>query len=81
MIQTYDVSVGLCCSQKKNKKNMDFPPTDPYRSKIGADLAQVAHHLGGVVVEVVRHVRQRNLAAVQILEGHVHLEPTAALYL
>ena len=36
-------------------------------------LAQVAHHLGWVVVEVVQHVRQRNLATVQILEGHVHL--------
>mmetsp|Transcript_27935 Transcript_27935/g.66295 ORF Transcript_27935/g.66295 Transcript_27935/m.66295 type:complete len:677 (-) Transcript_27935:2458-4488(-) len=38
-----------------------------------AVLAQVGHDLRRVVVEVVRHVRQRDLAAVQVLEGHVHL--------
>mmetsp|Transcript_118717 Transcript_118717/g.347752 ORF Transcript_118717/g.347752 Transcript_118717/m.347752 type:complete len:300 (-) Transcript_118717:2563-3462(-) len=35
--------------------------------------AQALHDLGGVVVEVVRHVRERDLAAVQVLEGGVHL--------
>mmetsp|Transcript_27247 Transcript_27247/g.59503 ORF Transcript_27247/g.59503 Transcript_27247/m.59503 type:complete len:1448 (-) Transcript_27247:88-4431(-) len=46
--------------------------------------AQALHQLGGVAVEVVAHVRQRDLARVEVLEGGVHrlqgrLEHRAAL--
>ena len=37
-----------------------------------AVAAQALHQLGGVAVEVVRHVGQRDLAAVQVLECAVH---------
>lgn len=36
-------------------------------------LPKVGHHLRGVVVEVVRDIRQGDLAAIQVLEGHIHL--------
>eukprot|EP00959_Pyramimonas_sp_CCMP1952_P165384 3457307-Pyramimonas_sp.AAC.1 len=37
-----------------------------------AILAKALHQLGGVTVKVVAHVRERNLARVQVLEGGVH---------